>query len=340
MKIIVTGGCGFVGSNICAFLKNLNFKVISVDNLTKTYSKLNLKRLNNLNIKNYNIDISNKRKFLKLNFKSDIIIDCCADPSVESSRNDIYKNISNNLITTYSVLEKARKDHSKIIFLSTSRVYPIKISYQKFNTFYKKRKKKYLFNEYSNIVGPKKIYGFLKLSSEMLIKEYNYAFKIDYLINRCGLITGPWQFGKIEQGLVSLWLWKHLNKDNKLYYKGYKGSGNQVRDILFISDLCELIYLQIKKFKKIKNQTFCIGGGIKNSINLNQLTKICEEVTKNKLKIQRDFQTSIYDIPFYITSLQKVKKYYHWYPKINLKQGFNILFEWMKKNYVLIKPHF
>jgi CDP-paratose 2-epimerase len=54
----------------------------------------------------------------------------------------------------------------------------------------------------------------------MLIKEYNYAFKIDYLINRCGLITGPWQFGKVEQGLVSLWLWKHLNKDNNLWQAG------------------------------------------------------------------------------------------------------------------------
>ena len=174
----------------------------------------------------------------------------------------------------------------------------------------------------------------------MLIKEYNYAFKIDYLINRCGLITGPWQFGKVEQGLVSLWLWKHLNRDNNLYYKGYKGSGNQIRDILFINDLCELVYLQIKKFKKIKNQTFCVGGGIKNSANLKELTKICEEITRNKLQIKCDLQTSIYDIPFYITSLQKVKKYYNWFPKTDLRLGFYILLEWMKKNYTLIKPHF
>jgi CDP-paratose 2-epimerase len=174
----------------------------------------------------------------------------------------------------------------------------------------------------------------------MLIKEYNYAFKIDYLINRCGLITGPWQFGKVEQGLVSLWLWKHLNRDNNLYYKGYKGSGNQIRDILFINDLCELVYLQIKKFKKIKNQTFCVGGGIKNSVNLNQLTKICEEITKNKLKIKYDLGTSIYDIPFYITSLDKVEKYYNWRPKTDLKIGFYAILEWMKKNYTLIKPHF
>jgi len=174
----------------------------------------------------------------------------------------------------------------------------------------------------------------------MLIKEYNYAFNIDYLINRCGLITGPWQFGKVEQGLVSLWLWKHLNKDNNLFYKGYNGSGNQIRDILFINDLCELIYLQIKKFKKIKNQTFCVGGGIHNSVHLKQLTKICEEITKNKLKIKHDLDTSIYDIPFYITSLDKVKKYYNWYPKTNLINGLYIILKWMKNNYTSIKPHF
>lgn len=339
MKIIVTGGCGFVGSNICEFLKNLSFEVISVDNLSKIYSKLNLKRLNNLNIKNYNIDISNKNKFTKLNYKSDIIIDCCADPAVESSRKDILKNLRNNLITTYNVLEKAKKDNSKIIFLSTSRIYPIKDSNQKFNLFLKK-KKKILFNEDSNIIGPKTIYGFSKLASEMLIKEYNYAFNIDYLINRCGLITGPWQFGKIEQGLVSLWLWKHLNKDHNLYYKGYNGSGNQIRDILFINDLCQLVYLQIKKFKKIKNQTFCVGGGIKNSVSLKKLTKICQEVTNNKLKIKYDLNTSIYDIPFYVTSLDKVKKYYNWYPRTDLRNGLYIILEWMKKNYTLIKSHF
>jgi len=339
MKIIVTGGCGFVGSNICEFLKNLSFEVRSVDNLSKIYSRLNLKRLNNLNIKNYNIDVSDKDKFIKLNYKSDIIIDCCADPAVESSRKDILKNINNNLITTYNVLEKAKKDNSKLIFLSTSRIYPIKDSHQKFNLFFKKKKKN-LFNEDSNIIGPKTIYGFSKLASEMLIKEYNYAFNIDYLINRCGLITGPWQFGKVEQGLVSLWLWKHLNKDNNLFYKGYNGSGNQIRDILFINDLCELVYLQIKKFKKIKNQTFCVGGGIHNSVHLKQLTKICEEITKNKLKIKHDLDTSIYDIPFYITSLDKVKKYYNWYPKTNLINGLYIILKWMKNNYTSIKPHF
>jgi len=142
-----------------------------------------------------------------------------------------------------------------------------------------------------------------------------------------------------EQGL-SLGKASKYIKDNNLYYKGYNGLGNQIRDILFINDLCELISLQIRNFNRIKNQTFCVGGGIKNSANLNELTRICEKITKNKLKIKRDLQTSIYDIPFYITSLKKVKKYYNWMPKTNLRFGFSILLEWMKKNYTLIKPHF
>ena len=73
MKVIVTGGCGFIGSNICVFLKNLSFDVISVDNCSKTYSKLNLKRLDSFNIKNYNIDISNENKFIKFNPYLDLI---------------------------------------------------------------------------------------------------------------------------------------------------------------------------------------------------------------------------------------------------------------------------
>ena len=98
--------------------------------------------------------------------------------------------------------------------------------------------------------------------------------------------------------------------------------------------------MQIKKFKKIKNQTFCVGGGIKNSVNLKQLTKICEEITKNKLKIKNDLSTSIYDIPFYITSLNKVKKYYNWLPKTDLRKGLYVILKWMKNNYNLIKPYF
>jgi CDP-paratose 2-epimerase len=336
INIIVTGGCGFIGSNICEFLKKKNFNVISVDNLSKNYSKINERRLLKLKIKNFCIDIS-KKNFLKLKFRAKFIIDCCADPSVESSRINRLANINNNLITTLNVLEKAKRDNSKLIFLSTSRVYPIKDSYKKFT----KSRKNNFFDENSNIVGAKTIYGYTKISSEMLINEFNYAFGLEYIVNRCGLVTGPWQFGRVEQGLVSLWLWNHFNKkDNNLSYKGYDGSGKQIRDILFIDDLKLLIHKQIKKFNKIKNSTFVVGGGYKNTVNLIELTKICQELTGNKIMIRKSKSTSIYDIPFYITSSKKLKKYYGWEPKIDLYTGIKQLKNWMKINYSLIRPFF
>lgn len=335
-NIIVTGGCGFIGSNICEFLKKKKFNVISVDNLSKNYSKINQKRLSKLKIRNYRLNIY-KKNFLNLRFKAKFIIDCCADPSVESSRANRVANINNNLITTLNVLEKAKRDKSKVIFLSTSRVYPVQDSYKKFI----KSKKNNFFDENSNIVGAKTIYGYTKISSEMLINEFNYAFGLEYIINRCGLVTGPWQFGRVEQGLVSLWLWNHLNKkENNLSYKGYGGSGKQIRDVLFIDDLKLLIYKQIKKFNTLKNNTFTVGGGYKNTINLIELTKICQQLTGNKIKIRKSKSTSIYDIPFYITSSKKLKKYCGWEPNVDLYAGIKQLKNWMKVNYNLIRPFF
>ena len=127
MKILVTGGCGFIGSSIAIFLKNRlsNLTIHSLDNLTRKSSKINLKRLKKLNIKNFNTNIENKSKINSL-IKYDFIIDCCAEAAVEASKLDSERVFFTNLVGTFNILEKAKKDKSKIIFLSTSRVYSIK----------------------------------------------------------------------------------------------------------------------------------------------------------------------------------------------------------------------
>ena len=75
----------------------------------------------------------------------------------------------------------------------------------------------------------------------MLIEEFSYQFSLKYIINRCGVISGPLQFEKQDQGFVSLWLWRHLNRLN-IKYMGYGGKGHQVRDVLHIDDLKNLYY--------------------------------------------------------------------------------------------------
>ena len=125
MKILITGGCGFVGSNLCLFLKQKKYKVTSLDNLSRKGSKYNLNLLKKKKIKNLKIDIVNYKRISKLP-KFDLIIDCCAEAAVEVSKNQFDKVINTNLIGTINILKKAKIDKSKIIFLSSSRVNPIK----------------------------------------------------------------------------------------------------------------------------------------------------------------------------------------------------------------------
>ena len=340
MNILVTGGCGFVGSSICIYLKkkNRDLNILSVDNLSKIYSKYNQRKLKKNKINNKKINVGNINNFKNLKFKADFIIDCSAEPAVEASRRNVSKVIESNFLSTFNVLQKAKKDKSKVIFLSSSRVYPIKLSYNKFSNYLKTGKHK-LYTENDSILGIKTIYGFTKLSSEELIKEYMYSNNIEYIINRCGLISGPRQFGKVEQGLVSLWMWRHINK-SKLSFIGHNGSGKQIRDILFVEDLCNLILQQIKNFKKFKNNLFCIGGGKANIVNLKKLTYLCEKITGNKVKILKVKKTSIYDVPYYVTSLKKIIKLSGWKPKKNLKNGLEEIYKWMIENKSQIKNYF
>jgi len=340
MRVLITGGCGFVGTNLAIFLNSKGFNVNCLDNLSRKGSRYNLKLLRNNKIKNYNFDIYNYKKIQKLP-KYDLIVDCCAEAAVEISKKDIDSVINTNFLGTLNILKKAKKDKSKIIFLSTSRVYPIKDinNIIKKKIIYSKIKIKKTFAENDNLRGPKTIYGLTKLSSEMLIEEFAYAFNLKFIINRCGVISGPLQFGKQDQGFVSLWIWSHLRK-KKMKYIGYGGFGNQVRDVLHIDDLCELVNLQIRKIKKINNQIFTVGGSKKSYTSLRQLTHICEKITKNKIKFDKVTKTSIYDIPYFITNNNLVTKTYGWKPKRNILKVVSDTFLWLKNNEPIINKYF
>lgn len=317
MKILVLGGCGFVGSNVSIHLKKKKFNVTSVDNLSRETSRVNLKRLKKNDIINYRFDLSIKNKLLELE-KFDLLIDCCAEPSVEVSKSNVELVFNSNLKSTLNVLEKCKIDNSKIIFLSSSRVYSIKKINSRIKNINKKFNK-FLINESFSTHSPISIYGYTKLCSEKLIREYAYAFNIKYLINRFGVISGPWQFGRQDQGFFSLWIWKHI-KRQKLEYIGYEGKGNQIRDILHISDVCDLIYEQIINLNITFNHTFNVGGGLKNSLSLKELTKMCQILTDNKIQISKNnIKTSIYDIPYYVSDNKKVYSKYNWRVKKNIQ---------------------
>ena len=334
MKILITGGCGFVGSNIAIFLKKKLKKVniCSLDNLMRKGSSQNRNRLLKHNIKNYKINIEKYEKIKSLK-KFDLIIDCCAEPAIEVSKKEPDRVFNTNLMGTFNILKKCINDKANIIFLSSSRVYSIK----KLRALVKdlniksplKIKKKIKENFETESVSS--LYGFTKIASEKLIKEFFFNTNLKYLINRFGVISGPWQFGKQDQGFASLWMAKHFFK-KRLSYIGFGGKGHQVRDIIHINDVCSIILLQIQNLKKINNQIFNIGGGDKNKISLQDLTIKCEKITKNKIKISENKRTSLFDIPYFVTDNSKIYKFYKWRPLQSIDRLLYDIYIWLNEN--------
>lgn len=342
LSILVAGGSGFIGSSIAVYLKKnvKNINIITVDNISRKTSRINLHKLKKNKIKNYKFDLSlNSLNNIKKKF--DFIIDCCAEPSVETGKFNVDLVFNSNLKSTLNILKKAQKDKSKVIYLSSSRVYSI----DKINNLFKnknfnlKLRKKIKINENFPTVSPITLYGFTKLSSEMLIREYSYLYKIKYIINRLGVVSGYGQFGKQDQGFISMWIWRHLNM-RPITYQGYGGFGNQIRDVLNVYDLCILIKKQITNISTVNNKTFNVGGGIKNSISLRELTKYCRDITGNKVNIKKKLKTSNYDIRYYISDNKRIKSTYKWNLKKNIKstliETMNGLIENKKKLYKIL----
>ena len=350
MKILITGGCGFIGSNIAIYLKKTNNKnkIYCADNFYRKGSIENKKRLLKKDIAVIKCDIRNEKDLNKVP-KFDLLIDCAADPSVATGyKNGLRYLIDTNLIGTLNCLNLVKRNSAKIIFLSSSRIYPFDIiNASKYNIIDKSfspkinilgLNKKKGINENFQTTGLKTFYGFTKFSSEELIKEYCYAYNIPYVINRCGVVAGPWQWGKIDQGFIVYWILCYLfNK--KLNYIGYGGKGYQVRDVLNINDLVKLISLQTHSFKKFDNELFNIGGGQSNKISLYNLTKKTDEMFGFEKKITRIKETRYGDIPYYVTDNTKIYKKCGWEPEINVLKTVEEIFDWIKTNQILWKKY-
>lgn len=343
-KILISGGCGFVGSNLAIKIKT-NFpkiQIVVMDNLKRRGSELNISRLKDYEIEFVHGDIRNKEDFNDIGV-IDILIEAAAEPSVLAGINSTPDYVLNsNLIGTINCLNFALKNKAKFIFLSTSRVYPIK-NLNKIN--FEEGETRLLITENQSfdgistkgisedfpLNGARSFYGTSKLASELLIQEYVEFYDLKAVINRCGVLTGPWQMGKIDQGVIVLWLAKHYWK-NDLSYIGFGGEGKQVRDILHINDLFDLIILQIQDIDTFSGEIFNIGGSNEISVSLQELTTYCEKITGNKIQIRKVIENRSADIPIYITDNTKITSLSGWKPKIGTEEILGDVYKWLREN--------
>ena len=342
--ILIAGGAGFVGSNLSYQLKYKypDWDVISLDNLKRRGSELNIPYLRSVGVEFIHGDIRNKEDLI-FDKQIDYIIDAAAEPSVLAGMDNSPDYLINtNLNGTINLLSLAAKHKSKFLFLSTSRIYPIKALE---NILYEEKEMRFVPNEHQSVTGcsqygiseqfplsgARSFYGTTKLASELMIQEYEEFSELKAVINRCGVIAGPRQMGKVDQGVVVLWMARHF-WGGKLSYIGYNGSGKQVRDVMHILDLFDLVDYQINNFDRVAGKIYNVGGGSDVSFSLKELTSYCQEITGNRIQIDKVQENRIGDIPIYITDHRYVTEDTGWKPQRNVKTILTDIHEWLIKD--------
>jgi CDP-paratose 2-epimerase len=349
--ILITGGAGFVGSNLAILIKQKypTYSVLCMDNLKRRGSELNLSRLQGHGIEFIHGDIRNKSDFEQIKEPITHLIDAAAEPSVLAGLDGHTDYLTDtNLNGTINALNFSLKHNASFIFLSTSRVYPIKnieaIEVVEEATRFEIAAHQSVTGisqqglaETFPLTGSRSLYGATKLASELMVQEYNEMFGLQTVVNRCGVLTGPYQMGKVDQGVVVLWMAKHFWK-KELAYVGYGGTGKQVRDILHINDLFTLVDAQLHQAERFSGQTLNVGGTRKVSASLQELTAICQEITGNKIPIKPVTETRKADIKLYLSDCTKVKSVVNWEPEITVPEIMNDIYTWIKTNEKRLKP--
>jgi CDP-paratose 2-epimerase len=350
MHILITGGAGFVGSNMALYLKQKyqDYTITVLDNLKRRGSELNIPRLKAAGITFIHGDIRNEEDFEQINHDVDYIIEASAEPSVMAGVGSSPKYLINtNLNGTINCLYFAKEKNAKVIFLSTSRVYPVEALN---NCDYNETETRFEFTNAQDLPGVsadgiseeflldgyRTLYGTTKLASELLLPEFLQTYGVPYIINRCGVLTGPWQMGKVDQGVAVLWMSAHFWK-KKLSYIGFEGSGKQVRDILHIHDLCVLLDEQINTFDKFSGGIYNVGGGPENAISLKELSGICADISGNSIEIKEDKKQREGDIRIYITDNSKIYKNSSWRPAMSVRATMQEIYEWIQQNEMQLK---
>ncbi len=340
-KILIAGGAGFVGSSLAIGLKQLHpdWQIICLDNLRRRGSELNLPRFKALEIEFTHGDVRSTDDLDPSVLDVDTIIDCSAEPSVLAGVSSPQYVLNTNLVGTINILELARKTNANLIFLSTSRVYSIEplsnlkvvetptrlelvaeqttsgISWQG-------------ITEDFPIDSYRSLYGTTKLASELLIAEYRQSFGLQAIINRCGILTGAWQMGKIDQGVIVLWMAAHYFQKS-LKYIGYGGTGKQVRDFLHIQDLLRLVDYQLNNFDSLDGDVLNVGGGRFSNLSLLEMTHLCQEITGNTINIEPVTTERTGDIPIYITNCDRLTQKTQWQPEIKPAKTFEDIYHWI-----------
>jgi CDP-paratose 2-epimerase len=350
-RVLITGGCGFIGSNCAAGLAARGFDIVALDNLSRRGSEYLSRRVMERGVSFVRGDVRNPADLEGLTGDFDLLIECCAEPSVlAGARGDGARYLLDvNLLGAINCFEWARVRRVPVIFLSTSRVYPYDVinscQYTEMPTRFELAEGVHGVTSSGvstemPLTGRRSLYGASKLSAEFILQEYAAQYDLPAVINRCGVIAGPWQMARADQGVFTFWMAQHYFKRD-LKYIGFGGAGRQVRDLLHVDDLVCLIAAQAAQLmtgdKRPRGDVYNAGGTSSISLSLMEATALCAQLTGNPIAIGCDAQERPADVRWFVTDNGETGAAFDWKPRHSAPGIMQDIFEWINRNESLLK---
>lgn len=327
-SILITGGAGFIGTNLAHKLLSEGKAVTIFDNLKRPGVEANLDWLQQNHDSNLNIkiaDVRNEYEVQEVVNSAEFIYHFAAQVAVTTSYERPYHDFKTNIMGTMNVLEAIRKTAHRppVAFTSTNKVYGDLSDLQLVSDEqrYIMKKKKIDESQKLDFHSP---YGCSKGAADSYILDYARIYDLKTVVFRMSCIYGPHQFGTEDQGWVAHFLIQALKGKPLTIF----GDGKQVRDILYVGDLVRAFQLVYNQIDEVAGEEFNIGGGYENSISLKEFITFVEEMTGEKItRYYSDWRAG--DQKYYVSDTQKFRSMTGWEPEHSIPDGVSRLYEWL-----------
>lgn len=337
MKVLITGGCGFLGSNLAREATQRKYELVIFDDLSRTGSEENLKWLQGIGeFKFIKGDIRKQNEIEKIisEFKPEAIFHLAGQVAMTTSISNPRKDFEINAQGTLNVLESVRNycPGAFIVYSSTNKVYG-DLEWVR----YEEQDSRYIAPDFPdgfaenislNFSSP---YGCSKGTADQYMLDYHRMFGIKTVVLRHSSMYGGRQFATYDQGWIGWFCAQALETNLGKLEKPFtiSGNGKQVRDLLYADDMVNLYYTLLENSKKVQGQAFNIGGGMKNSLSLLELFDLLEKELYVRLKYTQ-LPPRLSDQKVFVADLSKIKNFTGWQPKIDKEIGLKKILDWLQ----------
>ncbi len=337
MKLLITGGCGFLGSNLAAEALKRGYDLVIFDNLSRVGSKDNLKWLTSIGkfvlIEKDIRDVDAVADVIK-NFKPDAIFHLVGQVAMTTSIANPRFDLEVNVMGSFNVMESVRKHspYSKIIYSSTNKVYGDLeyLEYEETNTRYNCVNFR---NGLPETVGLEfsSPYGCSKGAADQYFLDAHRIFDTQTIVFRHSSMYGGRQFATYDQGWVGWFVKKAIEIKNNPATEPFEisGNGKQVRDLLYSQDMINLYFSSLDNFSKLCGKPYNVGGGLENSLSLLELFSELDNMLNIKMSYKNLAPRSS-DQKVFVADISKINSLTGWSPQVSYKKGLENMISWVE----------